>query len=88
MRLNTLHNLTYYLRLMAQVREAISEGRYAAFHREFVARTREREAKPHSRGPGARRGARSLLAGVGFSPPQGTKAQVCVSARLATGWQV
>jgi queuine tRNA-ribosyltransferase len=51
MRLNTLHNLTYYLRLMARVREAISEGRYAAFHREFVARTREREA---SRAPAGR----------------------------------
>jgi queuine tRNA-ribosyltransferase len=37
-RLNTLHNLHYYLSLMAEMREAISEGRFeqwkAQFHRD------------------------------------------------------
>jgi len=34
-RLNTYHNLHYYLSLMAKVRAAISEGRFAEFRREF-----------------------------------------------------
>ena len=34
-RLNTIHNLHYYLNLMAQIRQAIEEGRFAAFHAEF-----------------------------------------------------
>ena len=37
-RLNTLHNLYFYLDLMRQLREAISEGRVAAFARDFLAR--------------------------------------------------
>jgi queuine tRNA-ribosyltransferase len=34
LRLNTLHNLTFYLSLMEEARRAISEGRFAAFRRE------------------------------------------------------
>ena len=34
-RLNTIHNLHYYLDLMKQMREAISEGRFAVFVRQF-----------------------------------------------------
>ncbi len=33
-RLNTIHNLTYYLRLMQRMREAISAGRFDDFRRE------------------------------------------------------
>jgi queuine tRNA-ribosyltransferase len=35
-RLNTVHNLHYYLRLMAEARAAIAAGRYAGFRREFT----------------------------------------------------
>jgi len=45
MRLNTLHNLHYFLGLMAQVRRAIAEGRYAAFAREFRERAAAQEAE-------------------------------------------
>src|SRR5581483_8846195 len=34
----TLHNLAYYLRLMREAREAIRDGRFAAFRAECVAR--------------------------------------------------
>jgi queuine tRNA-ribosyltransferase len=34
-RLNTIHNLHYYLDLMKQMREAIEEGRFAVFVRQF-----------------------------------------------------
>jgi queuine tRNA-ribosyltransferase len=34
-RLNTIHNLYYYLDLMKQMREAISEGRFQLFVRQF-----------------------------------------------------
>ncbi|HWU98810.1 MAG TPA: tRNA guanosine(34) transglycosylase Tgt [Oxalicibacterium sp.] len=34
-RLNTIHNLHYYLDLMKQMREAIGEGRFALFVRQF-----------------------------------------------------
>ncbi|MGJ8669072.1 MAG: tRNA guanosine(34) transglycosylase Tgt [Oceanococcus sp.] len=34
-RLNTIHNLHYYLNLMAQIRLAIEEDRFAAFYTEF-----------------------------------------------------
>ncbi len=44
MRLNTLHNLTYYLRLMARIRSELEQGTFAAFHRAFVLTTREQEA--------------------------------------------
>ncbi|MFZ5471149.1 MAG: tRNA guanosine(34) transglycosylase Tgt [Myxococcota bacterium] len=37
MRLNTLHNLHYYLTLMRQVRQAIEADRYAAFASDFTA---------------------------------------------------
>jgi queuine tRNA-ribosyltransferase len=50
MRLNTLHNLAYYLGLMAQVREAISQGRYAEFARAFVERARVQEAGRRAQG--------------------------------------
>ncbi len=36
-RLNTLHNLHYYLALMARIRAAIEAGRYEAFSAEFLA---------------------------------------------------
>ena len=35
-RLNTLHNLTFFVDLMAQVRTAIEEGRYAAWSRAWL----------------------------------------------------
>ena len=37
-RLNTIHNLHFYLRLMRSLREAIAEGRLARFAAEFLAR--------------------------------------------------
>ncbi|HZV80970.1 MAG TPA: tRNA-guanine transglycosylase, partial [Geobacteraceae bacterium] len=37
-RLNTLHNLHYYLHLMEQARRAITEGRFLEFRREFYAK--------------------------------------------------
>jgi queuine tRNA-ribosyltransferase len=36
-RLNTIHNLTYYLALMKRMREAIEAGRFTAFVAEFLA---------------------------------------------------
>ncbi len=45
MRLNTLHNLHYFLTLMADVRRAISEDRYAAFAREFRTRYQAQETE-------------------------------------------
>jgi len=39
-RLNTVHNLHFYLDLMRQAREAIAAGRYAGFHGDF---TRDRQ---------------------------------------------
>jgi queuine tRNA-ribosyltransferase len=35
-RLNTIHNLHYYLGLMARIREALDGGRFAGFVREFL----------------------------------------------------
>jgi queuine tRNA-ribosyltransferase len=37
MRLNTIHNVHYFLELMRVVRRAIEEGRYAQFSRDFLA---------------------------------------------------
>ncbi len=37
-RLNTIHNLHFYLDLMQRVRQALDEGRFAAFARDFMAR--------------------------------------------------
>jgi queuine tRNA-ribosyltransferase len=37
-RLNTLHNLYFYLDLMRQMRQALDEGRFDAFRRETLAR--------------------------------------------------
>ncbi len=37
-RLATIHNLYYYLNLMKQIREAIIEGRFAEFKREFYSK--------------------------------------------------
>jgi queuine tRNA-ribosyltransferase len=37
-RLNTIHNLHFYLELMQRVRQALDEGRFAAFASEFMAR--------------------------------------------------
>ena len=36
-RLNTIHNVTYYLNLMQRIREALDEGRFAAFAVDFLA---------------------------------------------------
>lgn len=44
MRLNTLHNLTYYLSLMARMRVALAEGTFRRFAREFLAVQRDEEA--------------------------------------------
>ncbi len=41
--LNTVHNLRYYLRLMEDIRAAISEDRFAGFRKEFY---RRREQRP------------------------------------------
>ena len=35
--LASIHNLHYYLNLMREVREALDEGRFAAFARDFAA---------------------------------------------------
>ena len=43
MRLNTWHNLTFFLGLMAQARVAIMEGRFAAFHADFLERYRGKQ---------------------------------------------
>jgi queuine tRNA-ribosyltransferase len=45
MRLNTLHNLHYFLGLMAEVRRAIAEDRYATFARQFRERYHAQEAE-------------------------------------------
>ncbi len=37
-RLNTIHNLRYYQRLMAEIRQAIEEDRFDDFVVEFYAR--------------------------------------------------
>jgi queuine tRNA-ribosyltransferase len=37
-RLATVHNLFFYLRLMADLREAVQEGRFEGFRRDFLAR--------------------------------------------------
>jgi queuine tRNA-ribosyltransferase len=52
-RLNTIHNLHYYLGLMARIRAAIENGRYAEFARAFLSGP---EAAPAAVGtpPGAR----------------------------------
>jgi queuine tRNA-ribosyltransferase len=42
-RLNTLHNLFFYLELMRRIRQALEEGRFAVFARETLAR---RQAGP------------------------------------------
>ena len=43
-RLNTLHNLHYYLDLMARIREAIAADGFAEFTRETLARQRQSDA--------------------------------------------
>ena len=43
-RLNTIHNLAYYLRLMGDVRAAIEEGRFEAFRQAFRRRAAREEA--------------------------------------------
>jgi queuine tRNA-ribosyltransferase len=37
LRLNTIHNVHYFVTLMARARKAVEEGRYAKFSREFLA---------------------------------------------------
>ena len=43
--LNTIHNLSYYLQLMAEVREALSKDRFSAYREEFHA-NRQRGVEP------------------------------------------
>ncbi|HEX8438142.1 tRNA guanosine(34) transglycosylase Tgt [Archangium sp.] len=45
MRLNTLHNLHYFLTLMKDVRRAIAEDRYATFARDFREKARAQETE-------------------------------------------
>ncbi|WPB73555.1 tRNA guanosine(34) transglycosylase Tgt [Archangium violaceum] len=45
MRLNTLHNLHYFLNLMKEVRQAIAEDRYTAFARDFRDKARAQESE-------------------------------------------
>ncbi len=45
-RLNTIHNLHFYLDLMRTVRAAIAEGRFSAFARDFRARNVSGQAPP------------------------------------------
>ncbi|HEX5747819.1 MAG TPA: tRNA guanosine(34) transglycosylase Tgt [Archangium sp.] len=45
MRLNTLHNLHYFLTLMKDVRQAIAEDRYTAFARDFRDKARAQESE-------------------------------------------
>jgi queuine tRNA-ribosyltransferase len=45
MRLNTLHNLHYFLTLMKEVRRAIAEDRYATFARDFREKARAQETE-------------------------------------------
>ena len=42
-RLNTLHNLHFYLELMQRVRQALEQGRFAAFARDFTAQRSGRD---------------------------------------------
>lgn len=44
-RLNTIHNLFYYLQLMSEMRTAIEQRRFARFSAEFYARTQARTAR-------------------------------------------
>ena len=48
LRLNTLHNLTFYLSLMDGARRAVEEGRLEAFRRERIAGWRAGDAAPGS----------------------------------------
>jgi len=43
LRLNTIHNLFFYLRFMEEIRRAIREGRFGEFRREFYRRKEENE---------------------------------------------
>ena len=43
--LNTIHNLSYYLQLMSEVREALSKDRFSAYREEFHA-NRQRGVEP------------------------------------------
>ena len=52
LRANTLHNLTFYLSLMAEARCAIEGGRYDAFRRERLAAWREGEPAGQAAGGG------------------------------------
>ncbi|MEE4355102.1 MAG: tRNA-guanine transglycosylase, partial [Desulfococcaceae bacterium] len=42
-RLNTIHNIHFYLHLMEQMREAIAKGTFAAFRKQFHADLKEGE---------------------------------------------
>jgi queuine tRNA-ribosyltransferase len=45
-RLNTIHNLHFYLNLMRSIRAAIAEGRFSAFARDFRAQNPSGQASP------------------------------------------
>ncbi|NPA94961.1 MAG: tRNA guanosine(34) transglycosylase Tgt [Thermodesulfobacteria bacterium] len=45
-RLNTIHNLHYYIKLMEQMRAAIQEGEFVQFKRDFYSKRQGQEAKP------------------------------------------
>jgi queuine tRNA-ribosyltransferase len=50
-RLNTWHNLHYYLGLMSQMRQAIGLGRFAEFRREFYAKRQDvQDSGPEAQG--------------------------------------
>jgi queuine tRNA-ribosyltransferase len=48
-RLNTIHNLHFYLTLMTELRTAIEEDRLAAYASAFIAKRRERDSDPAAR---------------------------------------
>jgi queuine tRNA-ribosyltransferase len=53
LRLITLHNLHFYLHLMARVRNAIEDGTFATFRRDFVAGYRDHREKDATPAPEA-----------------------------------
>jgi len=46
--LNTVHNIRFYLRLMEDIREAISQGKFGQFRREFLSRYGEESTDERS----------------------------------------
>jgi queuine tRNA-ribosyltransferase len=46
-RLNTIHNIYYYLDLMGKIREAIKEDRFLEFRRHFYSKRQKDESAPN-----------------------------------------